>query len=314
MIQPWQQKTWQLLREALAAGRLPHAILIDGPAGIGKRALADALIRVALCEAAADSGACGNCRACKLLAAGSHPDRIDVGLELTREGKERREIVVDQIRALSARLAKTSQFGGLQMALVAPADALNRSAANALLKTLEEPSRASVLILVAEASWRLPATIRSRCRHYPLVPPDRQTALDWLAEQAQVGDAAQAALDAAGGVPAAALALLGDEEARSRHRQVHADLDALLKGRGDTHTVATAWAEDQPATRLAIAARIMGRRAAQAAENGNDKAMRACSEAFDNFNRTRELLRGPIKPAWALFEALQSLVKAASGK
>lgn len=311
MIQSWHQRTWQLLREALAAQQLPHAILIDGPPSIGKREVADALIGAALCDAPVGEGACGNCRACKLLAAGNHPDRVEVGLGLTREGKQRREIVVDQIRSLSARLAKTSQFGGLQMALVAPADALNTSAANALLKTLEEPSPASVLILVAGASWRLPATIRSRCRHYPLLPPDRETALAWLAERGATGDAASTALDVSGGVPAAALALLDKEPARNRHRQVHADLDALLHGRGNAHAVATAWADDEPAERLAIAARLMARRAAQAGENGSHDSLKACTDAFGRFNRTRELLRGPLKPVWALFEVLQPLALAA---
>jgi DNA polymerase-3 subunit delta' len=175
---------WRSLSSALANGRLHHALLFAAPAGMGKRALVDAFAGAALCERRDAQGfACGACRACMLVAAGSHPDLVRVGLELRDDGKQRTEITIDQMRALSQRLSMSSQFGGLQIALVDPADRLNASAANGLLKTLEEPAASTVIVLVADDAARLPATIRSRCQRIDLREPSREEALAWLRGQ-----------------------------------------------------------------------------------------------------------------------------------
>ena len=162
-LAPWHSEAWTSLRARLSRGALPHALLLCGPEGLGKRAFAEAFVALALCEQRGDV-ACGRCRACQLLAAGSHPDRVRVGLEERDDGKLRSEIVVEQIRRLSERLAMTPQFGGLQLVLIDPAEAMNAAAANALLKTLEEPTRGTVIVLVSNAPGRLVATIRSRCQ------------------------------------------------------------------------------------------------------------------------------------------------------
>ena len=164
-VAPWLADSWRHLAGALAALRVHHGLLFAAPAGFGKRGLAEAFVAAALCtQPGRDGRACGTCRGCELVAAGSHPDLIRVGLELRDDGKPRTEIIVDQMRVLSQRLSMSSQFGGLQIAVVDPADRMNHAAANALLKTLEEPASATVIVLVADDAVAPPRDVRSRCQ------------------------------------------------------------------------------------------------------------------------------------------------------
>ncbi|HET6632355.1 MAG TPA: DNA polymerase III subunit delta' [Rhodanobacteraceae bacterium] len=304
---PWHEAAWTMLQRRLAGGSLPHALLLQGDAGLGKRAFADRLARACLCEQPLASGdACGHCRACALLEAGTHPDRVLVSFELNREKNLRSEIVVDQIRALSQRLAMASQFGGWQVALVDPADAMNGAAANALLKTLEEPSPQSLLILVADAPWRLPATIRSRCQRIVFHAPERAQALDWLREQGLDAAVAAEALTAAGDNPGAALAMAGNQ-GLPRRAEVLRDLTALRAGRADPWGVARQWLADEPDQRLLLAARELHRQAAGEAASGPPDLQRA-SDDFIRFNRAREGLRGPLRPELVLLDALAPLL------
>src|SRR3954471_2464877 len=211
-LQPWLMPAWSMLAEDLRAGRLHHALLFVGARGYGKRALANALAVSALCtRRAADGSACGTCRGCVLFAAGSHPDLVRVTFELRdSDGKLRTEIIVDQMRALGQRLAMSTQFGGWQIAIVDPADAMNPNAANALLKTLEEPSSDTAIMLIADDPSRLPATIRSRCRRIEADMPTRDEALAWLSEQGIGADLAVSTLDASMGNPGLAQAWIAD--------------------------------------------------------------------------------------------------------
>ncbi|NUO71291.1 MAG: DNA polymerase III subunit delta', partial [Frateuria sp.] len=193
----WHEALWQRLQARLARRALPHALLLCGPAGLGKRAFLQRFVRGLLCGRPRDGDACGQCRSCLLLDAGTHPDFVTVSYGLRKDGVQRKEIVVEQIRELSARLAMASQFGGWQVVAIDPADAMNANAANALLKTLEEPSPQTLLLLAADAPWRLPQTIRSRCQRIEFQLPPRADALAWLPAQG-VADPA-AALEAAGG-------------------------------------------------------------------------------------------------------------------
>ncbi|MFI4970951.1 MAG: DNA polymerase III subunit delta', partial [Lysobacterales bacterium] len=211
-LQPWLAEPWRRLTDALTGGRLHHGLLFAAPAGLGKRALAEAFAVAALCtQRRPDGHACGACRSCVLVAAGSHPDLVRITFELRDDGKPRTEITIDQMRALSQRFALSSQFGGLQIALVDPADRLNASAANALLKTLEEPSAATIIALIADDPSRLPATIRSRCQRIEVPAPGREDALAWLRARRVDGARAMAALDASLGNPGRALEWSGDD-------------------------------------------------------------------------------------------------------
>ncbi|ANB18284.1 DNA polymerase III subunit delta' [Dokdonella koreensis] len=311
-IAPWLDAAWQRLRGALAAGRLHHALLIAGPAGLGKRALAEALVAVALCEQPGAAGACGRCRACQLMAAGTHPDRVRVGFVERDDGKLRSELTIDQIRALSARLALSSQFGGLQLAIVEPAEAMNVSAANALLKTLEEPATDTIMILVADQPARLPATIRSRCQRIDVGLPPPAQALAWLREQGLADAPAREALAASAGNPGQALAWSKDGRVELG-AACAGDLVALAGGRSSAGEVAERWAADRPADRLWFAAVLADEEAQRLAAGERGRfGLTAVDEIpklaawFAKANQARRLLDTPLRPELVLLDVLRA--------
>jgi len=311
-LQPWLVDAWRQLAGALDRGRLHHGLLFAAPAGHGKRALAEGLAAAALCDArAAGDGACGRCRACVLLAAGSHPDFVRVGLELRDDGRLRSEIGIDQMRALSQRLALASQFGGAQVALVDPADRLNAAAANALLKTLEEPSTGTLILLVADESARLPATIRSRCQRIEVRPPARDDALQWLRGQG-VADA-EAALDASLGNPGLALGWSRDGSLALR-RECADDLAALAHGRRTPLQLAEAWAGDRPELRLWLAG-VIARDAARRAAGGSLTARAEIPKLnawYARANQARALLSTTVRADLVLLDLLRAWPAAAT--
>ena len=140
---PWQQEAWQRAGEQLVGGSLPHALLLAGPAGVGKAEFALALARLLLCASPVDGGNCGQCHACELSASGSHGD-----LRWLQPEEKSRVIKIDQVRAAVEFAGKTASFGERKVIVFEPADALNVAAANALLKSLEEPTACTHLILV----------------------------------------------------------------------------------------------------------------------------------------------------------------------
>ena len=158
--QSWQQERWAQVRAAHAAGRLAHALLLAGPRDAGKEHFANGLASYLLCEALeAGRKPCGACRSCLQLAAGTHPNLMRVA-----PAEDKRDIAIDDVRGLIDRLHLSSHYGQAKVAIVAPADALNASGVNALLKTVEEPPPATHIVLVAERWRALPATLRSRCQ------------------------------------------------------------------------------------------------------------------------------------------------------
>ncbi|NII10325.1 DNA polymerase III subunit delta' [Oleiagrimonas sp. C23AA] len=303
----WHHDAWQRLQTRRERGVLPHALALTGPQGLGKRAFVKRFVNSLLCQQRQPDGeACGQCRSCLLLAAGTHPDFISTGLETRDDGKLRSEILIRQIRALSERLSKASQFGGWQIAVIDPADAMNTASANALLKTLEEPTSASLLLLVADAPWRLPATIRSRCQRIEFRLPSSEQAAEWLRAEG-VGNPEQA-LAAAGGNPGLAQnwASSGATEQRS---QVRADLAALAEGRADAFAVASQWAGDEPSQRLWFAAQAAADEARQRASGQagvlhSRLSDQALHEWFVRAGHTRELLRGPLRTDLMVLELL----------
>ena len=198
--------------------RWPHAVLLAGCAGIGKRALAQWLARALLCESPhADRAPCGACPSCRYTAAGQHPDlRLVEPIDIVDdEPKPVEWIVVDRIRALTAWADLTSHRGGAKVALIDPAERMNASAANALLKTLEEPPANTFFLLVSHQPGRLPPTVISRCQRVTVPTPARDEASSWLAAKG-VRDA-KALLAQVNGAPLTAL-LLADADLQHERR------------------------------------------------------------------------------------------------
>ena len=302
MFAPWQQRPYAHACDALDGGRMGHALLVCGPARLGKRAVVERLAQRLLCREPLGDSACGHCRSCQLFDAGTHPDYHLVSFVPNKEGtKMRTEIVIEQIRGLSEKLALTPQYGGAQVALVDPADAINHAACNALLKTLEEPHPGRYLWLVASEPMRLPATIRSRCQRLEFRLPPRDEAFAWLSSQGHAGNPAGEALDAARGHPGLADAWLRDGGMALR-RDVASDLARLA--RGDLAVVETAqrWtADENAASRLRHAADLA---LAEAGGLTDPRRTRKLAAWFDAANRTRDLLRTTVRADLAVAELL----------
>jgi DNA polymerase-3 subunit delta' len=203
----WQQVFWRQLDELLVEQRLPHALLLSGADGIGKERFAKAFAARLLCQSPRDSVACGQCKSCSLLAAGTHPDFMWLTLETDDKGKTAKAIKVDQVREVVEFAAKSSQMAGWRVVVIIPAHLLNVQAANALLKTLEEPGRETALMLVTSQPLSLMPTLRSRCQQRPLPVPTEAEALAWLVPQTGDEERARLLLALSRGAPLAALAL-----------------------------------------------------------------------------------------------------------
>ncbi len=254
---PWQDADWQ--RFLQFGERQPHALLIEGLAGIGKSQFALHVIANALCDKGSN---CGQCRGCQLYVAGSHPDLHVISSEWVARAddalfgtyakryldsapaalnrKPKRQIAVDQIRALIDAFGFSQHSAGQRIALIAPAEAMNINAANALLKLLEEPPADSLMLLVCSDVSRLPATIRSRCVHFPMTAPDADTASRWLQSQSAyfaLADNAKHALRIVGGAPLLAVAE-GFADRSSRFSLILSGLQGLSLGNIDAIEVA----------------------------------------------------------------------------
>lgn len=231
---PWQQALWQQLARRQQHA---HAYLLHGPAGIGKRALAERLAALLLCAAPTAEGACGGCKACLLLRAGTHPDFFDLQPE-----EQDKPIKVDQVRELVDFVAQTAQLGGRKLVLLEPAEAMNLNAANALLKSLEEPSGDTVLLLVSHQPSRLLPTIRSRCLQQACPLPTPVLAGAWLAAQLPELEPAlhRRLLALATGSPLRALQLHRDGVLDQR-ALVEEGIRKLLKQQAAPSELAEAW-------------------------------------------------------------------------
>lgn len=224
-VLPWQRS---IVAQWLARrSEWPHALLVTGRRGIGKRAFAQTLAAALLCERPrADGSACGDCPGCRYVVAGQHPDlRVVEPVAVDDEGnaKPQQWIEVDAVRELTAWTQVTSHRGGARVALIDPAERMNASAANALLKTLEEPPAGTSLILVTAQPGRLPATVVSRCQRLVAPQPTAVEARTWLAERGVTE--ADIALARAGFAPLDALAQADGEERAERERWLAAFTD-----------------------------------------------------------------------------------------
>ncbi|MEM9384952.1 MAG: DNA polymerase III subunit delta' [Pseudomonadota bacterium] len=235
---PWLDDLYLRLVGARFAQTLAHALLLSGPIGIGKNALAHALADAWLCEAEgvdASARPCGRCRGCGLTAVGNHPDLQRL---VPAEGKA--TISVDQVRELSAELALKPHAGGSRVALITPAEGMTISAQNSLLKTLEEPPSGAVLVLITHQADALAPTIRSRCQQVSVAGPGGLQARSWLAERGVDVGASTEALQLARQSPLAALRLVEDGFAEQAADLAEA-LGQIALGKAEPISVAGRW-------------------------------------------------------------------------
>ena len=233
---PWQAAQWNNLQGAIRQDRIPHALLLVGGRGMGIAQFADALAAGILCRQPTAEGACGECKSCILFEAGNHPDLFRV--EPEEEGKA---IKVDAVRDLIASVQLRSQYGRHKIAIINPAEAMNRSAANSLLKTLEEPPSSSLLILISPQPSLLPVTIRSRCQRLDFVSRIDDEGSRWLAQRLDIApDKAKDLLLLVRGQPLDAVEL-AEGDTLEKQQALLKDLGLLCGRRTDPVSMAKKW-------------------------------------------------------------------------
>jgi DNA polymerase-3 subunit delta' len=233
-ILPWQNTLWDALLQRATQERLPHALLFIGADGVGKKQFALAFAHYLLCQSSTAGKACGCCRACHLLNAGSHPD-----IKLVEPEESAQVIKIDQIREIVSFINETALLGGYRVIIIHPASAMNISAANALLKSLEEPTPKALLILICNQSQRLPATISSRCQKIIFPKPTREMALSWLKENVN-SDALELCLNLTENAPLKVNELLANETLTLRNNLYQALLQ-LSQQQADPLQLAAEW-------------------------------------------------------------------------
>ncbi|MGH8120410.1 MAG: DNA polymerase III subunit delta' [Gammaproteobacteria bacterium] len=198
---PWHRNYWSYIARARRADRLPHALLLQGAPGTGTYEFASFLGGSLLCKEPDENFfPCRKCKSCHLYEAGNHTDMVIIQPE-----EDSKQIKVDQIRKLIEFISLKSQFERYKVIIVNPADAMNRSAVNTLLKTLEEPPPLSMLLLVTQRPELLPVTIRSRCQQIRFRPDFPQVTRSWLSERISDTSLLDELLVLSNGAPLAAL-------------------------------------------------------------------------------------------------------------
>jgi len=172
---PWHKKTWDKFSSARTRKHLPHALLVTGEEGIGKKQFAEKLVQSLLCHKPSNNKPCEQCNGCKTYTAGSNPDFMEIQI-----AEDKKQISVDQIRALSKFITLSRSFDFYRVILLHPVEAMNVNAANSLLKSLEEPADNTIIILLATSLNQIIPTIKSRCQLLSLPKPSYRQATDWL--------------------------------------------------------------------------------------------------------------------------------------
>ena len=297
---PWLQQRQRQLRESLSTGRLPHSTLLLSAPGLGAEQLATWMAALALCEAAAGAAPCGICTSCCLLRSNSHPDYHLVKLE-----DDARQIKIDQVRELIDTLSLKSYRSGRKVGVIEGAEALNTNGANAFLKTLEEPSADTVLIMIARPTHRLPATIASRCLRMVLRPPTADVALAWLRDHGSAGQQGAAALELAGGAPLLALELQQAGIA-ALEAGMQEDIQALSAGAVDVTLLADRWVRSNLPLRIVWLENWITRRVHACLGGGTS------SQSAERVRLPAALLKPKIRALFELLDATRELRRLAS--
>lgn len=245
---PWQLSQWSRLSRALVNNQLAHAYLFSGSEGLGKALFANSFARYVLCSNPITSSApadltetnlaCNSCPNCLQSGVGSHPDILIIEAE---EGSK--SIKIDQIRLLSEFVIRSSHAGGAKIAIIQNAHLLNANAANALLKTLEEPNKNTHVFLVSDYPGRLVATIRSRCQKIAFQVPNTDLVTPWLQSIIETGNV-ESILEASEMRPLVALQLLEGDSLQKREQFMQSICD-IKTGRKPIQQVLTLIAKDE---------------------------------------------------------------------
>jgi DNA polymerase-3 subunit delta' len=323
---PWLAPQLAALRAAQAAGRLPHALLIQETRGSGGLWLAQWYAQLVLCRE--PDAPCGHCLQCRRVLRNEHPDLRSISYYVDpKTDRVTNQIRVEQIRELTESLTLTSHGARGTLVVIYPAEAMNNNAANSLLKTLEEPRPGVFMVLVTSAAARLPATIRSRCQRLVLRAPARAEALAWLNALRPSPDW-PAVLDVLGNAPLDALDF-DPAAARSLRDETWGALRLAQRGRLDVPLTAERWAKlELPALLGCIENYLTSQvlaRVAPAAQNSElrdaahlpagdlDINIAAVFGVLDGLRELRLLAATPINKALALESLLWRLAAGGAG-
>ena len=252
----WHKEFAQAWQDRIRHGRAPHAVLLAGPVGVGKRAAAAWMARGRL--------GIGEQTALPQFPF-EQPEHAD--LHWLEPPEDKQGILIEQVRELVNNLQLTSYEGRGKVAVIEPANTMTNSAANSLLKTLEEPPGDALLILVADRTGRLPATVFSRCQRIDFAPPAESAGLAWL-DRLQPGARWAEALRVAGNAPLAALDALDDLDTLATMSR---ELAAVGAGKLSPIEVAARWSKLEPVFVLDWLARQL-RQGILALAGGRDRA------------------------------------------
>jgi len=235
---PWHQKTWDKFSAARTRKHLPHALLVSGEEGIGKNEFAEKVVQSLLCHQPVKNNPCERCNGCKTYSAGSNPDFMEI-----KVAEDKKQIGVDQIRALSKFITLSRSFESYRIILLHPVEAMNANAANSLLKSLEEPADNTIIILLATSLNQIIPTIKSRCQLLSLPMPSQQQALDWLQVNTPELSDGQARLDLSFGRPL--IALEYNDSDINQAADFASDILHILEEKKSVTEVAKVWEKAQ---------------------------------------------------------------------
>ncbi len=324
ILPPWIEQSYRQLCLRSDSKTLPHALLVAGEVGLGKRAFVEMLARYLLCLSPIKSQhdlipqACGTCRSCIWLDAASHPDFFRMSIEA-----EASQIKIQQIRSLCDRLNMRANSGAYQVAIIDPADNMTIESYNALLKTLEEPTEGSVIFLLADQVIRLPATIRSRCQTISMPMPNTRQAHAWLQASRLENADIDLALLIAGGNPGGAKTMI-ERGGGQFLRQAAIDLAAIATQKKSSIQIAAQWAQSENLSQqlgwlirviqLSLCAQSNLSVLIAFKDLTKDADFNKLSTWWDQANRLREQLRAPLRHDLALTELLRNFIQLIGNK
>lgn len=288
---PWHEQEWAHLTTQIVCERLPHALLLVGRQYIGKTQLALALSRILLCAQPDGLLNCGRCHACELNARGNHGDFLWV-----EPIENSRVIRIDQIRNAVRFTSTKAAFGSRKVIVIAPAERMNVNSYNGLLKSLEEPSNDTYLILICNQLHSIPATIRSRCQILRVATPTTEVCLRWLDKITSDPKQSRSLLAIADGLPELAHQLYLSDDAEG-YMSKRLALESMADLRISVPEVAQLWSNDEIGSFLQfLASRLQFRISTLSAEQLRMQQSHAIFELLDEIYQLQQSIISGANP------------------